>query len=242
VRELPKTLFHTVNSGRSSRRIAYTKLGELNAKHLFLCLPGLLETRSSFDSLLDLVAHLDDCCWLAVDYCGRGESDPLPSDENYSTSVYLVDSEDLISTLLRSSNPSLNPRLHLIGTSMGGILAMHLAKSLHGRVDALVLNDIGMSLHWSSLIDLYRQLNAASSGLAETQVDPRAIEAVSGAMHFDLPYDFDLISMQFHPSAEKSLWQSCFTAQRTQHNLPHWDCRASKTPHPSFENMDPSRQ
>ena len=82
---------------------------------------------------------------------------------------------------------------------MGGILSMHLAKHLNGQVDSLVLNDIGMSLHWSALIDLYRQLNATSSVFDDIQIDPRAIEAVSAASHFDLPYDFDLISMQFHP-------------------------------------------
>jgi hypothetical protein len=82
---------------------------------------------------------------------------------------------------------------------MGGILSMHLAKHLNGQVDSLVLNDIGMSLHWSALIDLYRQLNATSSVFDDIQIDPRAIEAVSAATHFDLPYDFDLISMQFHP-------------------------------------------
>jgi hypothetical protein len=49
------------------------------------------------------------------------------------------------------------------------------------------------------LINLYRQLNATSSAFDDIQIDPRAIEAVSAATHFDLPYDFDLISMQFHP-------------------------------------------
>ena len=199
MQELPKTLFHTVNSGSSSRRIAYTQQGELSAKHVFLCLPGLLETGSSFYSLFDHAANLDDCCWLAVDYCGRGKSDPLPIHENYSTSVYLADTQDLIATLLRSIHPSPSRKLHLIGTSMGGILSMHLAKNLNGQVDCLVLNDIGMSLHWSALIDLYRQLNATSSVFDDIQIDPRAIEAVSAASHFDLPYDFDLISMQFHP-------------------------------------------
>jgi len=198
VKELPKTLFHTVNSSSSSRQIAYTQQGELTAKHVFLCLPGLLETRSSFYSLFDIALYLDDCCWLAVDYCGRGKSDPLPIHENYSTSVYLADTQDLIATLLKSINLSSSKKLHLIGTSMGGILSMHLAKHLNGQVDSLVLNDIGMSLHWSALIDLYRQLNATSSVFDDTQIDPRAIEAVRAATHFDLPYDFDLISMHFH--------------------------------------------
>ena len=82
---------------------------------------------------------------------------------------------------------------------MGGILAMHLLQRLNRKVDTLILNDIGMSLNWSALVGLYLQMNESPSKKIERQVDPRAIEAVNTSSHFDLPYDFDLFSMQFHP-------------------------------------------
>ena len=193
------TLFHRLDSGQSARRIAYTQVGDASALNLFICLPGLLETRASFHPLISSAAELDNCCWVSLDYCGRGESDALSSNEKYATSVYLADTEDLIAYLLSSKASEPDKKLHLVGTSMGGILAMHLLQRLDRKVDTLILNDIGMSLNWSALVGLYLQMNESPSKINERQVDPRAIEAVNTSSHFDLPYDFDLFSMQFHP-------------------------------------------
>jgi pimeloyl-ACP methyl ester carboxylesterase len=193
------TLLHRLDSGQSARRIAYTQVGDASAWNLFICLPGLLETRASFDPLISCAAGLDHCCWISVDYCGRGESDTLPIDQTYATSVYLADTEDLIANLLLTHRSEPEKKLHLVGTSMGGILAMHLLQRLDGKVDTLILNDIGMSLNWSALVGLYLQMNQSQKKIHELQVDTRVIKAVNTSSHFDLPYDFDLFSMQFHP-------------------------------------------
>ena len=100
--ESDSTEFHLINDGGIKRKVAYSRLGELNAKHIFLCLPGLLETRESFHPLLDMVEQFDDCCWISIDYCGRGNSDQLPASEQYAFSKYLADTEDLIETLIQS--------------------------------------------------------------------------------------------------------------------------------------------
>ena len=190
--------FHLINDGGIKRKVAYSRLGELNAKHIFLCLPGLLETRESFDPLLDMVEQFDDCCWISIDYCGRGNSDQLPASDQYSFSKYLADAEDLIETLLQPSRINSNRKLHLIGTSMGGILAMHLVNRLNHKVDSVMLNDIGFYLHWSALMSLYQNIKKSDSPIDDLRLDVRAVEAVQSSSHFDLPYEFDLLGMRFY--------------------------------------------
>ena len=196
--ESDSTEFHLINDGGIKRKVAYSRLGELNAKHIFLCLPGLLEARESFYPLLAMVEQFDDCCWISIDYCGRGNSDRLPTSEQYSFSKYLADTEDLIETLIQSKKLNSNRKFHLIGTSMGGILAMHLVNRLDHKVDSVMLNDIGFYLHWSALMSLYQNIKKSDSPIDDLRLDIRAVEAVQSSSHFDLPYEFDLLGMRFH--------------------------------------------
>ena len=76
--------FHLINDGGINRKVAYSRIGQIDAKNIFLCLPGLLETRESFHHLFSMVESFDDCCWVIIDYCGRGNSDQLPTSEQYS--------------------------------------------------------------------------------------------------------------------------------------------------------------
>lgn len=196
--EVPVIHHHLVHKESGTRRIAYKQLGGLQAKHLFVCLPGLLETQDSFDFLWSQVTDFEHCCWISLDYCGRGHSDPLPEDQNYSTSVYLVDIEDLISALSSRPSRDANQKIHFIGTSMGGILAMYLAHRQNVKIHSLILNDIGASLHWSSLMALYQQIKHSDHKLDSLPIDPRAVNAVHTTAHFDLAYEYDLFGMQFH--------------------------------------------
>ena len=190
--------FHLIKDGGLNRKISYSRLGEFDAKHIFLCLPGLLETRESFHHLFSMVEPFDDCCWLSIDYCGRGNSDPLFSTANYSFSKYLADTEDLIESLIVPQQVDASRKLHLIGTSMGGILAMHLVNRVQHRVDSVILNDIGLYLHWSSLMTLYQNIKESDDQLSKLKVDARAIDAVQSRSHFDLPYEFDVFGMHFN--------------------------------------------
>ena len=190
--------FHLINDGGFNRKVAYSRLGEFNAKHIFLCLPGLLETRESFHPLLAMVEQFDDCCWISIDYCGRGNSDQLPTSEQYAFSKYLADTQDLIETLIQSQKQSSSRKFHLIGTSMGGILAMHLVNRLNHKVDSVVLNDIGFYLQWSALMSLYQNIKKSDGQMIELNVDARAIEDVQRSSHFDLHYEFDLLGMRFY--------------------------------------------
>ena len=191
------TEFHFITSNKGSRRLAYSRIGEFDAQRIFLCLPGLLETRESFHSLLELTTPYSDCCWLSLDYCGRGLSDSLSETTPYAISQYIEDAEAFLDNVLRRTHLNTSPQIHLIGTSMGGIVALHLAKRLKNHVACIVLNDIGLYLQWSSLISLYNSIKEDNKKLTLLDVDPRAIQDVQNPSHFDLPYDFDLVGMRF---------------------------------------------
>ena len=196
--ESVRSEFHLINDGEVDRKIAYSQVGQFNSNHIFLCLPGLLETRESFNPLFSMVESFDDCCWVSVDYCGRNDSDPLPSNDNYSFSKYLADTENLIVSLILPHQIDSSRKFHLIGTSMGGILAMHLLNRFQDKVGSVVLNDIGLYLHWSSLISLYKNIKESDQQISKLKVDPRALNAVRSPSHFDLPYEFDLFGMRFY--------------------------------------------
>jgi hypothetical protein len=81
---------------------------------------------------------------------------------------------------------------------MGGIVAMHLAHKLSSQVHSLILNDIGLNLHWSALMALYQDLKNTTIDNDEWRVDARLMSEIHSPAHFDLPYDFDLMGINFH--------------------------------------------
>ncbi|MEO1488738.1 MAG: alpha/beta hydrolase [Pseudomonadota bacterium] len=99
-----------------------------------LCLHGL--TRNSRD-FADLAAHLCHRARVIVpEMRGRGKSEYAPSSETYNPKQYVEDVE----LLLKEEGIE---RFISIGTSMGGLMTMLLAAAKPGRLDALVMNDIG---------------------------------------------------------------------------------------------------
>lgn len=99
-----------------------------------LCLPGLTRNSKDFE---DLALHLSPrYCVICPDLRGRGLSEADPVWQNYHPGTYLADLAGLV-TGLRVQ------RLAVIGTSLGGLLAMLLPASLPGVIAGLVLNDIG---------------------------------------------------------------------------------------------------
>jgi pimeloyl-ACP methyl ester carboxylesterase len=99
-----------------------------------LCLHGLMRNGRDFE---DLAAHL--CARhrvIAPDVRGRGLSARDPNFNNYQIPVYL---EDLLLLLAGLGAP----RVTVIGTSMGGLMAMVLAVMQPQVVAGIVLNDVG---------------------------------------------------------------------------------------------------
>jgi len=183
--------------------LAYSEVGDRDSTQVLLCLPGLLETRSSFEQLLLLAAsHSPRLRVIAVDYCGRGGSDALSMDSGYTMSLYLADVEEFIRReVFQAGLPK--PKLDVIGTSMGGILGMYLASNPSNGVTGLFLNDIGLSLTWMSIFGLYEGMkvsgrvpdaNHLASSLGVTE---GVVRDVQSPHHFDLPHRKDWKGMNF---------------------------------------------
>jgi len=183
-------------------RLAFTEVGERGSAQVLICLPGLLETSSSFEQLLLAARHSLGLRVIAVDYCGRGGSDALSMDSGYTMSLYLTDIEEFIRReVFQSSLPK--PKLDLIGTSMGGILGMYLASNPSNSVTGLFLNDIGLSLTWMSIFGLYEGMKVSGRVPDANQLASRlgvtegVVRDVQSPHHFDLPHRKDWKGMNF---------------------------------------------
>jgi len=183
----------------NGRRLAFSQVGEANSPRVLLCLPGLLETRTTFDPLLHAASDTHGLRVISLDLCGRGDSDSLPSDSGYCMSLYLSDVEAFIRQEIFGHGLP-RPRLDVLGTSMGGILGVYLAGKAENNVSGLCLNDIGLNLTWMSIYGLYEGMKTA--GHLETLasrlgVTEGAVRDVQSPHHFDLPHHKDWKGMKF---------------------------------------------
>jgi pimeloyl-ACP methyl ester carboxylesterase len=99
-----------------------------------LCLHGLTRNSRDFE---DLAPHLATRFQvIAPDLRGRGLSDRDPQPANYQPKMYLADVVALLDALAVT-------RTIVIGTSLGGLIAMMMAATMAGRIAGIVLNDVG---------------------------------------------------------------------------------------------------
>jgi pimeloyl-ACP methyl ester carboxylesterase len=125
---MAKSQFTTIN-GLS---LHYLDFGN-DAKPPLVCIHGLSGNAHNFDGL---AVHLaPEYHVISLDVRGRGDSQWGASEE-YNPSVYSSDLARLIDTLGFQ-------RVTLIGTSMGGVIAMLYGGGYPERVERMVLNDVG---------------------------------------------------------------------------------------------------
>ncbi len=187
---------------KDSRHLAYSAVGDANSPYVLLCLPGLLETRATFDPLLQAAEGVQGLRVISLDLCGRGDSSPLAGDKGYTMQVYL---EDIVHFMRAELMPDGKPVPHIdvLGTSMGGILAMYLAHEESNHVSGLFFNDIGLNLPWMSIYGLYDgmkkegRLPTPEEMADKFNVSIGAVLAVQSPSHFDLPYRKDWKGMKF---------------------------------------------
>ena len=187
---------------KAHRHLAYSAVGNVNSPYVLLCLPGLLETRATFDPLLQAAEGVHGLRVISLDLCGRGDSAPMPGDKGYTMQVYL---EDVVHFMREALMPEGQPVPHIevLGTSMGGILAMYLAHEDSNHIRGLFFNDIGLDLPWMSIYGLYDGMKKAGrlptpEEMAEKfNVSIGAVQAVHSPSHFDLPYRKDWKGMKF---------------------------------------------
>ena len=99
-----------------------------------LCLPGLTRNSRDFSSLAACISETRRV--LCPDLRGRGKSDYDPDWRNYHPGRYAEDLWQLLDQLDVAETV-------VIGTSLGGWMAMLLNHQRPGRISAAVMNDIG---------------------------------------------------------------------------------------------------
>lgn len=97
-----------------------------------LLLHGLTEQSHAFDAVAARFAPRHRC--LALDLRGRGESSWAPG--TYTIPRYVADVLALLDAFGLEA-------VHLLGTSLGGLVGLSLAAAAPGRLRSLALNDIG---------------------------------------------------------------------------------------------------
>ncbi len=107
-----------------------------------LMMHGLTRNSADFEPLIEALDGKYQV--IAVDQRGRGRSDHDPEPGNYSPAVYAADMFRLLDELAIG-------KAVLIGTSMGGLIAMVMAAMAPHRVSGLILNDIGPDVEQSGL-------------------------------------------------------------------------------------------
>jgi pimeloyl-ACP methyl ester carboxylesterase len=108
--------------------------GSSDARLSVLCMHGLTRNSRDFGALVD---HLSTRYRMVnVDQRGRGRSQWDANASNYQPAVYAQDMFTLLDHLRID-------RAVLVGTSMGGIIAMAMAAMQPHRIRGIVLNDIG---------------------------------------------------------------------------------------------------
>lgn len=201
-----ETRYFDIADEGGGRKLAYSISGNMDAEKVLLCLPGLLETKDSFAVLHAHFLSFEDCKVVSVDFPGRGDSEPIASSQNYTMSLYLSDMQSLIKMLM--SHHSSSAQFTILGTSMGGVLAMYLTQSLGKRISEIILNDIALTVNWTALYSLYKVMKN-EVGFKEVRqlakdlrVDERAFADVQLPGHFDLSYKADVWGMNFHDAME----------------------------------------
>ena len=135
-----------------------------------LCLAGLTRNSADFQFLLP---HLAGCRVIRPDYRGRGQSDHAPDVMTYTILTEGRDTVELLDHLGL-------PRVTVIGTSRGGLVAMALAHLCPDRLAGVVLNDIGPEVSEAGLARIMEyvgkepdlpDLDAAASALAHVHAD-----------------------------------------------------------------------
>lgn len=203
----PETHYLEIQDDGKTRKIAYTISGDMDAQNVLLCLPGLLETKNTFLVIHHYFMKFSNCKVISIDFSGRGESDHLDNAGVYKMSLYLADISQLIRRIILA-NDLVRPKLTILGTSMGGVLAMYLTQIFGKKIDEIILNDIALTVNWTSLYALYKSMKN-ELGFREVRqlakdlkVDERAISDVQLPGHFDLSYRADVWGMNFHEALE----------------------------------------
>ncbi|MEM7611128.1 MAG: alpha/beta hydrolase [Pseudomonadota bacterium] len=118
-----------------------------------ICLPGLTRNGRDFEDLAAHLAHKRSV--ILPDLRGRGFSDYDPHWRNYHPQTYVNDVWSLLDKLQID-------QVVVVGTSLGGLIAMIMAGERPQRLAGVVLNDVGPDIDPVGLDRIKRQVGKLS--------------------------------------------------------------------------------
>ncbi|MAT50365.1 MAG: alpha/beta hydrolase [Porticoccaceae bacterium] len=141
-----------------------------NAPFTLLCMHGLTRNSADFEGLI--AALHSDFDILAVDQRGRGRSQYDSDPKRYVVPVYATD----MFTLLERRGIE---RTVLVGTSMGGLIAMQMMAMRPDLIAGVILNDIGAEIDGAGLarIQGYVGKSRPVSNWEEATAEAKALNA-----------------------------------------------------------------
>jgi pimeloyl-ACP methyl ester carboxylesterase len=128
--------YHSSNFYKSTDglKLHYRDMGKDNGKFVILCIPGLTRNSRDFDDFATRLAPNNRV--ICIDLRGRGLSDYDENWKNYHPLTYAKDVWTLLDILSIE-------KVAIIGTSLGGLIAMVMSFQDNQRIAGVVLNDIG---------------------------------------------------------------------------------------------------
>lgn len=167
-------------------RIAYTDWGAFDA-HVVVCAHGLTRNARDFDWLAR--ALQDRYRVVCMDVVGRGDSDWLEHKQDYTFRQYQADAAALIArvtvrnpvgrlaALFRPTRFNGRDAVDWVGTSMGGLIGVHLAAQPGSPIRRLVLNDVGPFIPWAALMKIKGYTIAPGSHASFEEAETRLRQA-----------------------------------------------------------------
>lgn len=129
--EYTEHYFHT----QDGLRLYYREYGDRRSpRPPLLCLAGLTRNSKDFHEIACRYAATRRV--IAFDYRGRGRSEYDPNPRNYQVPTYIADVMHLLAV-------AHTHRVVVLGTSMGGIVAMGMAAAIPTALAGVILNDVG---------------------------------------------------------------------------------------------------
>jgi pimeloyl-ACP methyl ester carboxylesterase len=137
-----RDVFYTSADGL---RLHARDYGDEHAALTVLCLPGLSRNARDFEAVAERLASRFRV--ICAEQRGRGLSAYDPKPENYHPGTYVGDMVALLDHLKLE-------RVAIIGTSLGGLMAMMMAAGFPRRIAGIVVNDVGPELAVDGLVKI----------------------------------------------------------------------------------------
>lgn len=197
-------------SAADGLRLHVREYGARRASRLaVVCLPGLTRTAADFAALAPVLANAGPRRVLALDSRGRGRSEYDRNPDNYNL---LVELGDLVAVLIALA---VGPAV-FVGSSRGGLLAMHLAVAHPTALAGVVLHDIGPVIEPKGLA----RLRSYVGKMPQPRSFAEGADILRQLFHGQFP---NLSAEQWLASAQRA-WQ-----MRDGALVPTYDVRLSRT-------------